>query len=301
MPLYPRGTVAGTVVINSADLRYIMDSKEHNETSNIDKFVIDYIIDLDISWQDSSHIIVGSGDKGVVLTFLLTNLGNGEDTFTLGYEHNASNSFDPAPEHVLLYLDTDGSGVFDISLDTPIAGDINITADHNVTLFVVADIPDTNDTNYTNSELSYDGISVKSTSQPSVLPDRADVVDAVVRTGESVAMGIYEIREFWFDSSKFVRIISDDNLTHTGSILHYTILLRLRGETSGKRVKSVVVTDMIPDGSSYLLDSLRLDGKLLTDIVDGDEGDTNSTHIRVSVGEIVEDDNHTVEFEVMVD
>ena len=58
---------------------------------------------------------------------------------------------------------------------------------------------------------------------------------------------------------------------------------------------------MIPEGSSYLPDSLRLDGKLLTDIVDGDKGDINSTHIRVSVGEIVEDDNHTVEFEVMVD
>ncbi len=301
VPLYPRGTVAGLLISNHATIWYTMNAKEHNSSSNIDKFVIDRIIDLDISWQDTAHIIVGSGDKGVVLTFLLTNLGNAEDTFTLGYEHNATDSFDPSPEHVLLYLDTDGSGVFDISIDTQILGDINITADHNVTLFVVADIADTNDTNYTNNELSYDGISVKSTSQSTTLADRADVVDAVVRTGESIAMGIYEIREFWFDSSKSVRTISDDNLTHTGSILHYTILLRLRGETAGKSVDSIVVTDEIPEGSSYLPDSLHLDTKLLTDETDGDEGDVNSTHIRVTVGEVAEDDNHTVEFDVMVD
>jgi len=301
MPLYPKGTIVGTIINNHANIQYVMNAKEYKYSSNIDRFVIDHVIDLDISWQNTAHVLVGSGDKGVVLTFLLTNLGNGEDTFTLRYEHNDTNSFDPPPTNTHIYLDIDGNSIFDISKDTEVTKDINITADHNVTLFVVADIPDTNDTNYTDAELSHDGISVESASLPDDGEDRADSVDIVVRTGESRAMGVYEIREFWFDSSKSVRAISDDNLTHTGSVLHYTILLRLRGETSGKSVDSVVVTDAIPEGSTYLSDSLYLDEKLLTDEVDGDDGDINSTHIRVLVGEIAEDDNHTVEFEVMVD
>ena len=203
-PLYAKGTEVGTLIVNHANITYIMDGKEHNSSSNTDRFVIDHIIDLDISWQDSAHIIVGSGDKSVILSFRLTNLGNGEDTFALSYEHNTTDSFDPPPKNVLLYIDTDGSGAFDIAQDIQIMGDINITADHNITLFVVADIADANDTNYTNNELSHDGILAKSTSQPTEQPDRADLVDAVVRTGVDVAMGIYEIREFWFDSSKSV-------------------------------------------------------------------------------------------------
>jgi len=300
-PLHPRGTEAGTLISNHADITYVMESKERNSSSNTDSFVIDRIVDLDISWQDTSHTLVGSGDRDVILSFLLTNLGNGEDRFHLSYEHNDTDSFDPPPENIRIYIDTDGSSDFDISIDTELKDDINISADANTTLFVVADIPDANDTNYSGSELSHDGIIAESASLPDDGEDRADSVDVVVRTGESRAMGVYEIREFWFESIKSVQTISDDNQTHTGSILHYTILLRLRGETDGKSIDSVIVTDLIPEGSSYLADSLHLDTKLLTDEVDGDEGDINSTHIRVLVGEITEDDNHTVEFEVMVD
>jgi len=300
-PLYPRGTEAGTLISNHADITYIMASKERNSSSNIDEFVIDRIIDLDISWQDTAHVLVGSGDKGVILTFMLTNLGNGEDTFALSYEHNDTDSFDPPPENIHIYLDTDGSSIFDISKDVEVTDDINISADHNVTLFVVADIPNANDTNYSDSELSHDGISAESQSQPDETPDAPELVDIVSRRSLDMAMGVYEIREFWFESIKSVQVISDDNQTHTGSILHYTIILKLIGETDGKSVNSVVVTDKIPDGSSYLADSLRLDGKLFTDVEDGDNGDINSTHIRVAVGEVAGDDNHTVEFDVMVD
>jgi len=307
LPLYPKGTQMGTLISNHADIKYTTGSQELNASSNIDKFVIDRIVDLDISWQDVSPVIVGSGDRDVALSFLLTNLGNGNDIFTLAYEHNSSTSFDPAPIHVRIYLDSDRSGLFDSTRDlllvddTNISNDINISADANVTLFLLSDIVDDNESNYTADELSYDGIRAKSVSHPTKLPDSAELVDAVVRVGESVAMGIYKTRDYWFRSTKSVLIVSDDNQTHTGSILHYTVLLKLVGETKDKSVDSVVVSDQIPEGSSYLPDSLHLDGKLLTDIVDGDEGDTNSTHIRVIVGVVAGDDNHTVEFEVMVD
>ncbi|HIP61166.1 MAG TPA: hypothetical protein EYG98_01260, partial [Sulfurovum sp.] len=185
--VYARGVLAGTAVQNQADMLYIVGGIEYNLTTNMDTFLVDQIVDLEISWQDAAPVEVSSGETDRVLTFLLTNLGNGNDNFILDYEHNTSNSFSPPPSSVRIYQDSDGNGIFDIATDVLVT-DINLSADANVTLFIVSDIPDAN---YTSSDLSHDGIKAESTSSASVGADNQDGVDVVVRNAIDVAVGVY--------------------------------------------------------------------------------------------------------------
>jgi len=294
--VYARGVLAGTAVQNQADMLYIVGGIEYNLTTNMDTFLVDQIVDLEISWQDAAPVEVSSGETDRVLTFLLTNLGNGNDNFILDYEHNTSNSFSPPPSSVRIYQDSDGNGIFDIATDVLVT-DINLSADANVTLFIVSDIPDAN---YTSSDLSHDGIKAESTSSASVGADNQDGVDVVVRNAIDVAVGVYVIRDFWLSSQKSAIIHSDDNQTHTGTIITYSIDLSIGGNADGQTIDAVILTDSIPTGTVYQAGSLRLDAVVLTDIVDADRGSCDGSVLRVDIGTLSGTAHQVLSFDVQV-
>jgi len=295
---HAKGTTAGSVISNQAYMTFAMHSSDNNLSSNIDRFVIDHIVDMDLLWQDTRSVPVGGGYKDAMLRFVLVNLGNGDDNFTIAYEHNLTDSFDPAPENARFYLDADGDNLLDKSIDTLISGDINLSADTNATLFLLTDIVEGN---YSANDLSYDGVRSSSTSTDTNGSDNKELVDTTVRTGSLVAMGIYEIKDFWLESNMTMEIMSEDNLTHTGTVLRYTILAEIGGETYHRQIDDLLIIDEIPKGSRYMGDSLYLDDKLLTDINDSDEGEVNTTHIRVRAGTLRDDENISIRFDVRVE
>ena len=227
---------------------------------------------------------------------MLTNLGNGNDNFTLDYEHNTSNSFSPPPSSVHIYQDSDGNGIFDIATDVLVT-DINLSADANATLFIVSDIPDAN---YTSSDLSHDGIKAESTSSASVGADNQDGVDIVVRNASDLAVGAYVIRDFWLSSQKSAIVHSDDNQTHTGVIITYSIDLSIGGNADGRTIDAVILTDSIPTGTVYQAGSLRLDGVVLTDMVDADRGACDGSVLRVDIGTLSGTAHQVLSFDVQV-
>ncbi len=291
--LYARGTLAGTSVVNQAQIKFVVGDVENNITSNTDEFVIDQVIDVDVSWQDSAPVEVGAGEEGHVLTFRLTNLGNGDDNITLSYEHNTSSDFNTTS--ATIYQDTNGNGIYDPSTDTAISH-TNLSADANVTLFIVADIP----TDANMSERSYDGIIATSDTNATAGADDQAAVDVVVRKGRDTDEGIYEVRDYWLASRKSVTVHSDDNQTHTGTRLTYTIDLSIGGNNAGKSIAEVKLTDTIPAGTRYIPGSLSLDGTLLTDAADSDAGSCDGNTTQVTVGTISGDNHHRVSFDVEV-
>jgi len=293
--IYAKGTPAGAEIQNRASIHYVVGGIDGNLTSNTDHFVVDRIVDLHISWQDGAAVEVSASEQGQVLTFLLTNLGNGADRFHLAYEHNATGSgFTPLSSPVL-YQDSDGNGIFDPDSDLQVS-DLNLTADANVTLFVVSDIPP----GVQPGDLSHDGIHATSQSRPTAGADRQAEVDIVVRTQDDWAQGTYQIFDYWLERHKSAVVHSDDNQTHTGTRITYTIDLYIDGNTTGQTIEHLQLHDTIPTGTAYVAGSLKLDATAQSDAVDGDAGSCDGTTVQVAVGTLTGSTHKQVHFDVQV-
>ncbi len=293
--LYAKGTIAGTAIMNQAEIIYTLSGIEQNMTTNTDSFLVDQIIDLSLSWQDTSPVEVAAGDSDRVLTFVLTNLGNGEDNITLNYEHNSSSNF--LSQDTTLFLDSNGNGVYDSGVDMEIT-DIALNADSNATLFIVANIPDDNNT--IAGADSHDAIVAYSQGSTTTGIDDPHVVDVVIRTGSDRDEGIYTIRDYWLSSHKSAVVHSDDGMIHTGTIITYSIDLSIGGNADSRMIENVLLQDTIPVGTRYQAGSLRLDGISLTDAVDGDKGVFVSNAVHVEIGTLSGTVHQILTFDVQV-
>ena len=291
--IFAKGTLANTVISNIAKVNYTLGGIENNITSNANSFVVDKIVDIVLVWQDNAPVEVGSGEHNRVLKFNLTNLGNSTDDVNISYEHNSTSDF--VPLNPTIHLDSNGDGIYDPSVDLAI-NDINLSADANATLFVVCDIP--NDANESN--ISRDGIEATSNTSATAGADHPNQVDTVVRKGADRAEGIYKVRDYFLISSKSAKIHSDDNATHTGTIITYTIDLGIGGNSAGKSITNIKLKDNIPVGTRYQAGSLRLDDANLSDPADSDAGSFDGSVVYVNVGTISGAVHKKVKFDVQV-
>ncbi len=290
-----KGTLAGTDITNTAQIAYSVGGIDNNITGNADTFVVDRIVHVTTDWQDNAPVEVSAGDTDRVLSFVVANLGNGEDNITMGYEHNASSDF--LPQNARLFEDTDGNGRYDPGVDAAVT-QLNLAADTNVTLFVVGDIPDDNTT--LPGARSRDGIRAESNATATPGADRQDQVDTVVIQKSDTAEGIWQVYDYWLATQKSALIHSEDNATHTGTRITYTIDTWIDGNATGRHIEAVVVTDKVPAGTRYLPGSLRLDATILTDKADGDIGEANATVVTVRVGTLSGMTHKKVSFDVEV-
>lgn len=292
--LTAKGSPAGIDISNTALIEYAVDEIEYNLTSTTDTFLVDKIVDIDIFWQDSAAVEVGAGENDGVLTFMLINQGNADENITLAYEHNSSSQY--TPQNPLIYTDTNQNGIYDKGTDLPI-GDITLTADANATLFIVADTPDANQSI---GDRSYDGIQADAQSTNSQTEDNQHQIDTVIRKGSALDVGEYIIRDYWIDTHKSATLHSDDNQTHTGTIITYTIDISIGGNSEGRSITAINLQDTIPKGTEYLAGTLRLDDTSLSDADDTDDGSYASDQIKVHIDKISNDAHAIVRFDVQV-
>jgi len=293
--LHAKGTLAGTAVANQAQIAYVVGAATGAVSSNEDTFVVDRIVDVQTAWQDAAPVKVAAGDQGRVLTFLVTNEGNGDDNLTLSYDHNTSSDF--IPTGVTLYEDTNGNGRYDPGVDANVTG-LSLAADANATIFLVGTIPDDNST--VSGNTSHEILQAATESNASAGADHPGAIDVVIRTGEDNATGIYEIREYWLESRKTATVHSDDNATHTGTRVTYTITVWIGGRAAHHTIAGVHVHDAIPPGTQYVAGSLRLGTAVLSDAADGDRGAYAAAAIDVNVGTLHGATPQKVQFDVRI-
>ena len=285
--LYAQGVPAGTVIVNRATLNYSIADVNFSVNSNEVKDIVDQKIDMQLVCQESKPVVVGVGEKRRALTFLLKNLGNGDDSydFRLFNEHNST--FDV--ENKTLYLD-DGDGVFSLAKDSAIT-DVNLSSDESRVLFLVSDIPaDANST-------SINGIKVHSTIAGSLRYGESKKLEdyyVVMATKEESLLDVcsYEVSNLAIELEKSATLSSDR--VYVGSTIHYQIAVKVLGTG---RIKEVVVEDEIPEGTVYLENSLKVDGESF--------GDFNGTAIHANLGEIEQltesaEPKHLITFDVKV-
>ncbi len=192
------GTSAGLDINSTASVSYSIGGSNGNATSNTATFRVNEILDVTVSWQDATNRIVSSPATNQVLSFLLSNTGNGNDSYTLNVANNlAGDQFDPSL--VDIYLDADANDLFDPAVDTLYVTGTNdplLAADAALTIFVRNNIPaGLNGGDLGNSRLS--ATSITGSGAPGTVLNGAgdNTTAAVIGTtgGSSSASGSYEI------------------------------------------------------------------------------------------------------------
>jgi len=302
------GTPAGTIILNQATANFEVDGDPTSSNSNIVSIQVGEILNVDVTWQDASAIPVFPGSLKQVLTMKVTNTGNGNEAFSLAVNTALpGDQFDPSI--VSVYLDTDENGLFDESQDTlytPGANDPDMPADGFVTVFILCDIPadrladDLGDADLTATSKTGSG------TPGTIFEGLGDGgTDAVVgsTTATMTTPGTYEVRNVIVTIVKSA-VVQDQfggNKAIPGATVIYTLSVAASGEGTAQ---GVVITDDIPENSTYIPGTLKLNGAPLSDAADadaGDEGATTAGTVTVSLGDMIDTTPaQTIEFSVLI-
>lgn len=283
MAAEPSVTVApaGTAVNNTALVTYTMDGNAHTEHASA-TFVVDQLLDVVATWQNGTPVEAPAGSTTRSLLFKVTNNGNGSDNYalTLNVAPDASNGF--TADHCSLYLDNDHDGALSHG-DTPYPDPASapaLAAGASMDVLAACRIPDS----AIDKSLSHVELLVASNTltgkpgdaKPTTGHGSFTVVvgmsgDKARATGTYVASNV----TYAFASTQRVTDKSGGQVATSGSRITYTLTVTPQGTATGR---NLVVNTPIPDHTTYVPDSLKLDGSALSDSnSDGDAGDFDAS------------------------
>ncbi|WP_068076308.1 DUF11 domain-containing protein [Novosphingobium lentum] len=295
------GVTAGTLIENTASATYTSGASGGSITSNTVTVKVDELLDVAVAGLTTTPEPISS--TNAVLVYSVTNTGNGNEAFNLTANPTVTgNKFDG--NIVSIAIDTNKNGVYD-------AGDVIVTQggaspsiapDSSVQVLVIVSVPQ----GVTDGEQSQvrliaaaatgtgtagtvfsgqgqgggDAVVGTSTAQ-------ANALDALVASVATVALAKTAVIDDQFGGHQPV----------PGATVTYTMVASVSG--SGK-AENLHVTDVIPTGTTYKANSLKLGGTALTDVADGDAGVGSASGIDVGLGAIDGGQSRTVNFQVTI-
>lgn len=309
-PVGAVGTAVGTIIESTATVDYVLGGTPQTTVSNTTTFLVAERIDVVVTPQ-SGQVVVLVNDTARALLFTITNTGNGTETFLLAMNSIVTgDDFDPLPASPdVIFFDTDGSGDFnsgDVAYN-PGANDPVLTADQSVDVLVVNDMPGAvADGDLGRSELI--ATSATGSGVPgSVVAGQGDGgTDAVIGTtgGEATEFGEYLVQEVSIDVIKTQAVTDPSGGTEpvVGATITYTITVEV---VSAGTATTSWVSDPIPTWSSFVPNSITLNGLAVSDATDGDVGEydlSGAPTVVVRLGDLtLADGLQTVVFQVTID
>lgn len=313
--VFALGTPAGTPITNQATATYNIGAANFTEPSNTTTTLVAEILDVTVTWQDGANINVSSGDTDEVLTFLVSNTGNGSDSYTLSVLNSPNGPGGFTATLADIYLDTNGSGVYDAGDTQYILGTNTppLAYDTSVTVFVLNDIPGA----LSSAALGDSQLAAMSVTPPAPGPWAAGTVvagggevpgtDAIVGTsgGSANEMGTYIVSDVVVTLSKSYTIANDPVFGTEpvpGAVITYSIDVTVTGSGTAE---NLVITDAIPVNTTYDTGTLALDGAALTDPGGDDAGDVGATTagtVTVNLSDVLAGSPaQTITFDVTID
>ena len=298
------GTRAGSTISNTASASFDTGAGTTTVDSNRVDLLVDELLDVTVDSSNPGDVPTTPGAQGQVLTFLVTNNGNGIEAFGLTTIANAGgDDYDPVVSQI--YIDN-GDGLFDAGTDTlytPGANDPSLNPDQGVTVFVIATTPGSvADGN--RGIVSLVAAAKTGTGDPgdSFAGQGEGGGDAVV--GSTGADG--QDAGTFVVSAATVTLVKSAVVTNSlntadpipGATITYTIVATVAGSGS---VSGLAITDDIPADTSYAPGSITLGGSALSDAVDADAGNYNGTRINVALGTVAGGQTRTVTFRTTID
>lgn len=284
-------------------------------------FTVDELISVRVT-PPVAATTVASPDGDRVLSFLITNTGNGTESFSLGVNYAlGGDQFDPSPgSSGTLFLDVNNDGAFQSGIDTLITGSVTLARDQTVRILLLANIPGSR----TDGDLGRVSLTAASTT-PGAAPAGTGAspgtvlagqgtggVDAVVGAGpgggadsgaDDTATGSYVVSGAAVAMQKVLLSVSDpfgnpcivtggnsSPCLVPGATVEYRVTVTVTS-LSGAAVQNLQVTDSISANTTYVPNSIRLNTIAKTDAIDADEasctGCGNATGaVAVSLGNV---------------
>ncbi len=298
------GVTAGTLIENTAVASYDDAGVQRTVNSNTVRVRVDELLDVTLTSLDPGPVPARPGDA--VLTFELTNQGNGPEAFRLVPNTGvAGNEFDVSIRGIA--IDTNNNGIYDDGIDQILAQPQTtavLAADARLTVFVLVTVPQTA-TDGQRSNVDLAAQAVTGTGAPGTTFAAAGVGggDAIVGATSALASArgafVNAVAGVQLVKSVALRDPFGGSSAVPGAIATFTIEANVSGTGS---VANLVVTDAIPDGTSYVPGSLALDAAALTDAADGDAGvASDAAGITVTLGNTAAGSRRAVTFDVTLD
>lgn len=304
------GTIAGTDIENTAVVSYEVVGTPQTISSNTVTLTVAEVLDVDVTLL-SGPVSVVSGAGTQELLFVVTNTGNGTEAFVLAIDNALSgDDFDPVESTpAAIYFDTDGSGDFSAD-DIPYTPGINdpvLAPDASIDVLLVNDIPAAlADGAIGLSELSAAALTGTGAPGDRFPGDGDGGIDAVVGTSgaDDAISGQYVLSDIQLAVVKSATVLDPFGGTDPvpGAAITYRIVVT---PTGSQTATNTVIADPIPANTSYVPESITLNGGALTDAADADAGAYTAAptpEVSVSLGDLIETDGvQTIEFTVTID
>ena len=297
-------TLAGTDIENIASASYDTPGGPVTIDSNRVVIKVDELLDVTVAGSDPGDLTTSPGATNNVLTFLVTNTGNGNEAFTLAADvTRAGDDFDPTLQQIV--IDTNGNGVYDAGVDTVyVAGTNNpvIAPEASLTVFILTTTP-AGVVNANRAEVGLTAAATTGTGAPGTTFAGAGEGggDAVVGTtgadAEDSAFLAVQAATLALVKTAVITDPFGGNRAVPGSIITYKLVATVTGAGN---LANVVITDPIPASTTYTASSITLETAALTDAADADAGSFNGTQVRAVVGTVPAGQSRTVTFKVVV-
>ena len=305
-PAFAAGTPAGTSIANVATATYdLPGGSEASVTSNTVTLTVDELLDVGVALADPGDVITTPGATNQVLSFTITNAGNGSESVALATrEAIGGDQFDPSVTSIV--LDSNGNGAYDTGVDTVYVAGSNeptLLPDASLRIFVLSSIP-AGVQNGDRGQADLTAVATTGSGAPGAsfagLGEGGGnaVVGATGADGEVACFYAVAAATLAFAKTAVVADPFGGTSPVPGATVTYTLTATVSGSGS---LANVRVADPVPAGTSYRAASLTLDGGALTDAADADPGAFTGTGIAVALGTVAADTTRTITFQVQID
>jgi uncharacterized repeat protein (TIGR01451 family) len=302
-PAHAEGVSAGSLIENTATATYDDGDGPKTVDSNTVVVAVDELLDVTVTSLDPGPVATEPGEE--ILTFEVTNTGNGPEAFELTANPSvAGNDFDTTIDGIA--VDTNGNGTYDPGVDQILTGPETtpvLAEDENITVFVITTVPaGAADTEESDVELTAEAVTGTGAPGTVFAGEGVNGVDAIagLTSADDSAIGSLIVGVTTVDLVKAASVVDPFGGTSAvpGSVVTFTITANVTGSTS---VDDLVIADAIPADTTYVAGTLTLDGNPLTDAAGDDAGEASATDISVDLGTIAGGNSHAVTFDVTID
>jgi uncharacterized repeat protein (TIGR01451 family) len=301
---YAAGTLAGTDINNVAVATYDTPSGPVSINSNIVTFKVDELLDVTVASTNPGDVQTSPGANGTVLTFRITNTGNGSEAFRLTTDvAKSGDDFNPTLQQVV--IDTNNNGVYDAGVDTVYVAGSNdpvLGPDQGKTIFVLTNTPATpvsgNRAQVGLTATAITGSGAPGTSFAGLGDGGGNAVVGTTRASvEATVFLIVQAAAVALVKTATILDPFGGNRPIPGAVITYTLAATVSGAGD---LNNLVISDPVPVGTAYTVQSMTLQGAGLTDATDADAGNYNGTRISVAAGTVPAGQTRTVTFKVQI-
>jgi uncharacterized repeat protein (TIGR01451 family) len=302
-PAMATGTAAGTTISNTATATF-NDPAGNPQTlpSNTVDIKVDELLDVVVDATDPGDVVVSPGGTARVLTYQVTNNGNGSEAFKLTANPTiGGDQFDPTVTSIVI---DNGDGVYGPGDTVYVAGsnDPVLAPDASVTVFILSTIPaGAADGDRGFADLTAEAVTGTGTPGTS-FPGAGQGGGAAVvgSTGaDATDRGAYIVSSATLTFVKSAVIVDPFGGARPvpGATITYTLVATVGGSGT---LTNAAISDPVPANTTYQANTITLQGAALTDAVDSDAGRFGSGAVSVSLGTLPAGQTRTVTFKTKI-